>query len=121
MDRVASFVEDHRELKPEVIAAERADAEAWVKAYQDYEDGLLRAGKDVRDEANFAAFYSQHGRPVRPVAFAASDLFPRDRGLRALLVLGVGALVVALIVSIAVLLLRRGARRRRDRALVPAA
>jgi len=39
-----------------VIAAERASADAWVLAYQTFEDDLIRAGKDPDDEANLVPF-----------------------------------------------------------------
>jgi tetratricopeptide (TPR) repeat protein len=44
------------------IARERADAAAWVKAYQDYEDALVRAGRNTDDDASYAAFYKKHPR-----------------------------------------------------------
>jgi tetratricopeptide (TPR) repeat protein len=45
-----------------LIARERADGAAWLKAYQAYEDALVRAGKDTDDESNYAAFYADHPR-----------------------------------------------------------
>jgi hypothetical protein len=44
-----------------------------VKAYQQYEDDLLRAGQEPQAEADYAAFYATHGtaRPA-PTRFALS-------------------------------------------------
>ena len=44
------------------IGVERAEASAWVAAYRRHEDRLVLAGRDVRDEANYAAFYADHPR-----------------------------------------------------------
>ncbi|HEV2292582.1 MAG TPA: hypothetical protein VGR35_01925 [Tepidisphaeraceae bacterium] len=65
MEQVKAMVERPRDMADAVIAQERADAAKWVAAYQAYEDALVRAGKDTDDEANYAAFYSQHG-PATP-------------------------------------------------------
>lgn len=67
-------LKDETAVKPQVIQAERAAAEAWVAAYQDYEDDLIRAGKDVDDEANYAAFYRLSGPAVASVPYGVDDL-----------------------------------------------
>ena len=46
------------------IAREQADAESWVKAYQDFEDDLVRRGIDTNDTKNYQAFYSKFGAAV---------------------------------------------------------
>ena len=64
------FVYDYEGKSIDVIAAdiesERIDAAEWVAAYRRYEDDLIRAGRDVRDEASYAAFYAEHGRASDP-------------------------------------------------------
>lgn len=62
-----------RAFDADVIANERAAADRWVKDYQQFEDDLVRSGKDADDEANLAPFYRSHGR-----ALAASDWFVSD-------------------------------------------
>jgi hypothetical protein len=103
-------------LKAEVIAAERAEAETWVKAYQQFEDDLIRAGKDPELEANLVAFYETHGKAVTPVQAEWSDWLPRDRAARSMLFIGV--FLVASFLSIVLwiwLWLRRRRKQRRAR------
>jgi hypothetical protein len=45
----------------ELIKRERAEGDRWVKAYQDFEDDLIRSGKDPDDAVNLAPFYAQYG------------------------------------------------------------
>jgi tetratricopeptide (TPR) repeat protein len=112
MKVIAGTVTDEEALRPETIAAERAAADKWVKAYQDYEDNLLRTGKDVNDEASYAVFYKEHGQAREALGFAAQDLLPRDPTARAALV--IMAVVVAAILFLA-LVLAKLRRRRRQR------
>jgi tetratricopeptide (TPR) repeat protein len=73
MRGLREMIPDRASIEPEAIAADRADAEAWVKAYQEFEDDLLREGKDVDDEANYAPFYRKHGRAVLADPFRVGD------------------------------------------------
>jgi hypothetical protein len=69
-------VEHKTELSDAVIAKEQADAEAWVKAYQQYEDDLLRAGQEPQAEADYATFYAKYGTaspPTTGFALATND------------------------------------------------
>jgi hypothetical protein len=50
-------------LSESLIARERAEAEAWVSAYQNFEDGFLRAKGTEPGEADYASFYREHGGP----------------------------------------------------------
>jgi Tfp pilus assembly protein PilF len=64
---LAERFDDRRRIDPAgyadaTIARERADGAAWLKAYQDYEDALLRSGKNTDVEANYAEFYAKHPR-----------------------------------------------------------
>lgn len=97
MAAVKDGVEHAHNFAPEVIAKERADAEAWVKAYQDYEDQLLRDGKDVTDERSYAAFYRRHGQArVAETLSAVPSLKPRHYTYAALA--GAVLFVIALVV-----------------------
>lgn len=49
------------DAQPEVIAAERAEGLKWAIAYQEFEDGLIRAGK-FPEEGDYEAFYAKWGR-----------------------------------------------------------
>jgi tetratricopeptide (TPR) repeat protein len=60
-------------LDPAVIAAERADAAAWVADYQQFEDDLVQSGKNTDDEALYAPFYATHGRGLK-----TNDVFIGD-------------------------------------------
>ena len=97
---VEGAVENKSELSDAVIAKEQAEAEAWVKAYQRYEDDLVCAGREPQAEADYAPFYARYGsaRPT-PTGFAvaANDAtkFVRRYGWVAA---GFVALVLALIV-----------------------
>jgi hypothetical protein len=48
-------------LSDSEIRRERGQAEAWVAAYQKFEDDLIRAGTPPRSEGDYAPFYRQHG------------------------------------------------------------
>lgn len=85
------------------IKAERADADAWVAAFQTYEDDLLRAGKDVNDETNYAAFYAAHGK-------AQQELGPEDRPHRWGIYILAGV-ILFLVIAIPVVIIRLGRRR----------
>jgi tetratricopeptide (TPR) repeat protein len=73
MKALSDTIYDTTSIQPEAIAADRANAEAWVSAYQNYEDQLLREGKDVDDEANYARFYREFGPAMLPQPFRAAD------------------------------------------------
>jgi tetratricopeptide (TPR) repeat protein len=101
-------------LDPAVIAAERAAAEGWVAEYQQFEDDLVRSGKDTDDENNYAPFYAAHGRTL-----STPDSFPGDFAASHP---GVGREQVAGAVgllAIAGLIVARLVRHRRRRALLP--
>lgn len=72
MKELTGRMERQDDIRPKAIARERAEAAAWVKAYQDYDDDLIRSGKDVDDEANYADFYKRHGYVQRLGAPAGS-------------------------------------------------
>lgn len=58
---------------PAVIAAERGDATQWVADYQAFEDGLVRDGANVDDDAAYAPFYASHGRVLKTNDFFIAD------------------------------------------------
>lgn len=68
---VARMTEDKSEFSGDVIAHERADADAWVKAYQQFEDDLIRAGRDPSDESLLAPFYAKNGSARESLAAPA--------------------------------------------------
>jgi len=57
-------VDDKSELSETLIARERAEAEAWVSAFQRFEDGFIRANGREPGEADYASFYREHGAPA---------------------------------------------------------
>ena len=69
MERLKSAVEYPSDFDDAVIAKERADADAWVRAFQDYEDNLVRSGKDPEATGAYDDFYRRHGHAA--VAAAA--------------------------------------------------
>ena len=81
MKRVEGAVDDESELSESLVARERSEAQAWVSAYQQFEDGFLRANEREPGEADYASFYREHGAPratpsrfevvTRSAAFAA--------------------------------------------------
>jgi len=101
---------ESQEFAAERIAAERAAADAWVTAYQQYEDDLIRVGKDPEDESNLADFYAKHGQAVMPLGFELGDHLPRQPFVRTLLLLAV--VLVALLLILCVWLVRSYRRRR---------
>lgn len=107
---VREGMSDKSDVAPEKIAAERAAAEAWVAAYQQYEDDLIRAGKDPDDEASYAAFYKAHGRAVEPPGFSPGDVFTRDPARQTRIVV---VAVVTIMSMATVLLVVRFRRQRR--------
>ena len=112
MKSIREVVHDSSGISPETIAGERAAADVWVKAFQDYEDGLLRAGKDVNDESVYAAFYAGHGKAQQPEALALIDLLPKDyfaRQLTIVILAVVGGLLALIVVYRTI---RRASRRR---------
>jgi hypothetical protein len=81
-----------------------------VGAYQEYEDNLLRAAKDVNDEASYAAFYKQHGQAREALGWSPEDVLPRDPTVR-------GILTITAIIVCGILLLMLAGRMRRRRKL----
>ena len=73
MHALSESIYDKTLIQPEAIAADRANADAWVSAYQTYENQLLRDGKDVDGEANYAEFYRKFGPAKLPEPFRAAD------------------------------------------------
>lgn len=112
IEQVQSMVKSTGGLDPALIAAERAAADRWVADYQQFEDDLIRAGRDTDDEANYAPFYATHRRTLSTPDLFLRDVWDRD-GQTALLVAGVAVAVLAAVG----LELRRNhvARRRRRR------
>jgi hypothetical protein len=68
LQRMLTGMREHiyhaEEISDETIAKERADAEAWVKAYQQFEDDLVRRGVDTEVPKNYESFYAQLGPPI---------------------------------------------------------
>jgi tetratricopeptide (TPR) repeat protein len=122
MDTLRDRVQDKAEFAPEKIAAERAAADAWVAAYQKYEDDLIRAGKNPDDEANLAGFYAASGKAVVPEPATPADWLPRNPAAQvALVVVAVLGSAAALLIALAVRFWRRRRRRRSRRVSRPAA
>lgn len=90
-ERVHTYISSEQSASAKTIEREHADADAWVAAYQQFEDGLIRAGKDVEDESNYAAFYAEHGAARTALGFEWADVLPRDPALR-----GVGGVLAVL-------------------------
>jgi tetratricopeptide (TPR) repeat protein len=111
MAAIKEHAYDKSALSDESIAADRAAADAWVRASQTYEDDLIRAGKDPDDEANLAGFYAANGPAVAPERFEVGDLLPRERAARAVLYIAVVLGALALAVLVAVVRWRRTRRR----------
>ena len=121
METVRGHVQDRDAFAPEAIAAERAAADAWVAAYQTYEDDLIRAGKNPDDEANLAGFYAARGKAVVPDATTLADWLPRDPAARvAVIVAAVLGTAAALLVALVVRFWRRRRRWRNDRRIAAA-
>jgi len=77
------FHEDESEFAPEVLPPSRASADAWVLAYQTFEDDLIRAGKDPDDEANLVPFYAATAKPnIVPPKTLADRMPTRPRSGR---------------------------------------
>lgn len=94
------------------IAKERAEAEEWVRAYQEFEDGLVRSGRYTGGEEDYREFYDRHGRAVVVATNTLDDLLPRDGPTRFILVV-VSTVLLTVVLSIAAL----WTIRRRDRAV----
>jgi tetratricopeptide (TPR) repeat protein len=62
-EMVEGAVENNSELSETLIARERAEADAWVAAFQQFEDGFVRANGREPGEADYASFYREHGAP----------------------------------------------------------
>ena len=94
-----SAVEHPTEFSPALLAKEQADAAAWVKAYQQYEDDLVRAGTDPATEADYAAFYQRHGHPraAPPPAAGARNVMTKLFRIGA-----AGLALIALLIGLAV-------------------
>lgn len=59
-----SVIIEKGDISAATIAQERADAESWVKAYQNFEDDLVRRGIDTNEATNYQVFYSKYGPPI---------------------------------------------------------
>jgi tetratricopeptide (TPR) repeat protein len=67
IEQLRNFQKDRSSTADETIAAEQSAAADWLRKYQQFEDALVRDGKDVNDESAYAPFYAQHGSPrTRP-------------------------------------------------------
>jgi tetratricopeptide (TPR) repeat protein len=95
MEQVKEMVEHPTEMADDVIANERNDAAKWVAAYQAYEDELVRAGRDTDDEANYAAFYKQHGSATRQETYAGAGNLRKYLTRPTAAYLGIGGLALA--------------------------
>jgi tetratricopeptide (TPR) repeat protein len=93
MKTVSELIYDKSSIQPEAIAAERVDADAWVSAYQNYEDQLLRDGRDVDDDGNYAEFYRKFGRAELPQPFSVAD-YTNPKNYDMMLLVGVISLFV---------------------------
>ncbi len=92
---------------------EKADAAAWVAAYQAFEDDLVRRGVDLSDESVYEPFYAEHGQPRAELGFALGDHLPRGPAGTALVIL---ALLLTGFMLTVVFLVKTIRRRRRTRA-----
>jgi tetratricopeptide (TPR) repeat protein len=101
MVRVSEMTEDKSEFDPALIAKERADADAWVAAYQSFEDELIRAGKDPVDESLFAPFYAAHGTARESITATVTET-ARGASRR---IAGSGAMMVVVIVLVLLLII----------------
>ena len=95
---------------------EKADAAAWVAAYQAFEDDLVRRGVDRSDESVYEPFYAEHGQPRAELGFALSDHLPRGPAGTALIALVILALLLTGFLLTVVFLVKTIRRRRRTRA-----
>lgn len=75
MPEVRRRIDGNDHWDDDLISRERAEADAWVKAYQDFEDGLIRAGKDADDAGNLQPFYAKYG--TRELSVPAQTLSER--------------------------------------------
>ena len=111
MEQVRDVSVHKRAFDDDVIADERAAAEKWVREYQDFEDALIRAGKDTNDDANYAAFYSTHSRELPHRTFI-HDYYPAENEhTRLALIVAAGASVPALYIAWKIRRRRRSALR----------
>jgi hypothetical protein len=83
-----------------------------VADYQQFEDDLVRAGKDTQDESNYAPFYASHGRSLK-----TNDVFFGDYTSKSLLQQFpiVTPIVIVVISTTSVLAVSFGLRRLRGR------
>ncbi len=97
MQQLKEGTERHAVFDEQLIRRERAEADAWVAAYQQFEDDLIRAGKDPTDESLYEPFYAGHGRANRAEPASLGDLIPRYHEYRAVLTaIGAGLVVLAM-------------------------
>jgi tetratricopeptide (TPR) repeat protein len=107
MEQVKEMEVPRGGLDPAVIAAERADAAQWVTAYQQFEDGLVRSGKNTEDENNYAPFYAAHGRELK-----TNDVFPGDYANRSIVErMPILTAIVVVLIALSCILIMRFARR----------
>lgn len=115
MDAIRETAYDKSALTPQVITAERADADSWVRAYQQYEDDLIRAGKDPEVEANLIGFYKANGPAVAPEKFDfVEDVLPRQPAQRVALGINIALVLAGLATGYVGLRIYRRRRRKGD-------
>ena len=126
MKQVRRNIEDHEEEDQwdmNLLKRERAEGDTWVKQYQDFEDGLIREGKDPDNTENMKPFYTKFG-PATLISRAIDtrSKFEQFIGMRinswqfkANIALGVIFLVIGLLGLLSVRWIRK--RRRRKNAM----
>ena len=107
VDQVKEMVERPADFDDAVIARERSEAEAWVAAYQRYEDALVRSGKDTDDDVSYNAFYAEHGPAVTPVTLTPLDRLRRLSNERLAALAGLVIIACVALIAVGVRLLRR--------------
>jgi tetratricopeptide (TPR) repeat protein len=102
------------EAESSAFASERAEAQSWARAYQDYADGLIRDGNNAEDESLYAAFYRQHGPATRVLTPTLNErldvILPKEPAKR---LAAIGITVVGLLIGLAVVASLRLQRRAR--------
>ena len=64
MKRISDRIYYKDQTSASTIRAQHANAEAWVKAYQNFEDDLVWRGVDTDDPKNYGTFYARSRSPV---------------------------------------------------------
>jgi len=73
-----------------------AEADAWVAAFRQHEDAILRRGDDPMADGAMAGFYAEHGDPRLASPRTVADVLSRDPvvGGLGILLVSVGAIIL---------------------------